>query len=545
MPLNRNHFIDVFKFLSYPLIACNAFSMCSDVLPSLAYFGISGSVVYVLLAAVFLVWLLLYLSKGSNQSKMKTELEYYEYKLMTSRPKENYISNEDLFFARYLVLFNEFRFKIYSYIIKNGYSKNDQLEKILTATVSKLEYKYSISGELASKVKEMLANFLKRFNDLVDGQDDKEKALLDALKFNDKNIFGGYSLPDGENNKVIKVFKQRNAYFLGHNTIFLIFLYLATANIIVNALTMYGSSSGVIRALASIFGTKIYMLNQGVLSVVFFLGGGIASLNLTYPMIQNFGRKLELVFQDFNYSIKNFSWHTVLAAVMAFFTAVGSAIFALYNSPVSGMMPPFFAGYAKLLTAVIAFFSVFSLYFVSVSSKFEDCFSRKNNYKISVSDIILASLILFASFLVDITFMPSSCYGILEASTLVGVGTKFWGKHGLLICIALLAAFSFSVTSFHQFSILFHPSSASKAFIIFEVIFQFSTFTVTFYYGLNKFFSMNNASLDMKTLTEIPESLKSVELGIPRDGSNSTLSSSPTCVNQIDEDIENWPNKRP
>ena len=70
-----------------------------------------------------------------------------------------------------------------------------------------------------------------------------------------------------------------------------------------------------------------------------------------------------------------------------------------------------------------------------------------------------------------------------------------WDRNGLFVAIALIGAFAFSATSFHQFSILFQPSLLSSIFIFIELFFQFSTFSVTFYYGLNKFFDFHSSDV--------------------------------------------------
>ena len=71
-----------FNYISVPLIACNAFAMCSDVMPSLIFLGVTGYVSWLLLASVFSMWLILYLCGGGNDSTRNSfEREYYLSKL--------------------------------------------------------------------------------------------------------------------------------------------------------------------------------------------------------------------------------------------------------------------------------------------------------------------------------------------------------------------------------------------------------------------------------------------------------------------------------
>ena len=73
---------DLFDRLSGPLIACNAFAMCSDVMPSLIFIGITGYVSALLLFSVVSMWLILYLYGASGDNdKSSFEQDYYINKL--------------------------------------------------------------------------------------------------------------------------------------------------------------------------------------------------------------------------------------------------------------------------------------------------------------------------------------------------------------------------------------------------------------------------------------------------------------------------------
>ena len=519
------NFWGVLKLIATPLIACNAFAMCSDVLPSLAYIGITSSVSYLFLAIIFSVWLFLYLHSSSNKNRLTTEIDYYEEKtLQTFGDDFSKKNNLDIIrlHVRYWIIFNEFRVKMY-----NAFKRNKNQNDIHNFIIKNIRYeeKYNLAKCAKKEVIKLLNNFIKRFKQAYHDDLRKTSVVGDERKYfiiSDDNfkqphflkVLFGKEIPFED--KFFESFSKREKYLINSDIFLRIITFIAGANIVVNALTMFGGAHGVLRSLSQIFGPNILLINENAVGILFFLAGGIASYMLTYPMIQNFGRKFELILQDFSYSLKSFKWHNVMAVIMAFFTAIGSAIFTLYNSPIPAMLPVNLAGlasYAKIFTAIVAFLSVFSLYFVSVSSKFQEWFSKSQNSKSNFKKTMLFGLVIFLLFLIDYLYLPKMFFGYVEILGAFAFCFSNWGQNGLFLVIAMIGAIAFSATSFHQFSILFQPTLLSSIFIFVELLFQFSTFTVTFYYGLNKFFESHSSDSRVDVLYKaIPtEEIKRVD----------------------------------
>ena len=111
---SNNKFNCLLDSLSGSLIACNAFAMCSDVMPSLIFIGITGYVSALLLFSVVSMWLILYLYGASGDNdKPSFEQDYYINKL--TEP----VTDDDRIMIKSWVMFNDFRVKLFKYFRQN------------------------------------------------------------------------------------------------------------------------------------------------------------------------------------------------------------------------------------------------------------------------------------------------------------------------------------------------------------------------------------------------------------------------------------------
>ena len=476
-----------FNYISVPLIACNAFAMCSDVMPSLIFLGVTGYVSWLLLASVFSMWLILYLCGGGNDSTRNSfEREYYLSKL------KRQVTAQDKDAIKSWVEFNYFRIKLYNSLSIHSSGEIDKIHKIDThVSFFKNRYlknKFRLDGD--NDIKKMISKWIEKFSsDLKKSDVNLGLAEGFILSTDSFNINKGY-FDNSCRDDLLDIFKGREKDLISNQYILKLVSFFAAANIAINALTMFGSAAGVMKTISTMLSLSISPFALNIMAIVFLLAGACASFKLTRPMIHMFGRKLDK-YCNLDDIKANFSPYTFLSIIMAFFTAAASAVFAVYNTPIIAMLPPSLLGLSfaiRCLTFAIVIVSSFSLYFVSVSTKLESWRQYHSDVPIAFDKLFAALGFIALSILTDITLMPASYYGCIEVITLLGLAcNNYFGESGLPVVIALLASFSFCLTSFHQFCVLFTPGIICKALIVVETLFQFSTFSITFYFGSSKF----------------------------------------------------------
>ncbi|MBT4885187.1 MAG: hypothetical protein HON55_03425, partial [Legionellales bacterium] len=477
-----NIFNDFIDRLSVPLIACNAFAMCSDVMPSLIFVGITGHISTLLLVSVCLMWLILYLygASGGND-KYSFERDYYINKLT----KKTTPSDEIM--IKSWVMFNDFRIKLYKHFRHNPKENIDS--NIIKAIKDKLISKYSKEKE---DQKNMVVQWIDSFYDTFSIKaDSSEKYFSTRFLLNEGEI--NKLIGSKGNKKLISIFAAREASLISGRYMVRLFSSIAVANIVINALTMFGSAPGVMKVIATYFSISISPFALNLMAVLFLLAGAWSSCKLTWPMINKFGLKLDAFIDDLNFSKGNFSNYTRLAAVMAFFTAIGSATFAVYNTPIIAMLPPALLGLSFLvryITFAIVLVSSFSLYFISVSTKLGYWGERSelefNINAVDYKNIFIGLAFIGLSVLADVVYLPIAYHGCIEIMTLFGLGYMNYGEKGILMLVSSLASFAFCLTSYHQLCALFAPALIYNVFIAIEIVFQFFTIAITFYFGSSK-----------------------------------------------------------
>jgi hypothetical protein len=478
------------------LIACNAFAMCSDVMSSLLFAGVGGYFSLALLSIVFLLWLNLYLCGGKPLDPFELEKNYYHEKFIQSFPKHNveHKAAFKLLVVQWLRL-AELRHALVCYqenpVDGKSLDYNGMVEKLIrkwqrdsTVEAAHLDafrtvaHNYQTYLQKKATASTTIPRAHYRFEDA-----DFNVATMSQILTGIEQLNLGW----------LEILKAREVSIFKPKYILFGVSVLALANVLINALTMFGGANGVAQTIALLCGVQFPLVVTHIIALIFLCAGGYASYQLTRPMIRHFGYDLELYFQDMTHFHKKFSWLNVLAGFMAFFSAIASATFALYNTPLVGMLPVALVGCAPLIQGfvfVIAFFSVFSLYFVSVTSKFSD-WRQAQQGSFHLDRILLPLLIIAASVALDWVCLPSYLHGLLELLVMLEVAHENYGFKGILFTVSLFGSFAFCLTSFHQICVLFHPGPVMLALCSVVTIFQFATFAVTFYYGCCRAFSLD------------------------------------------------------
>ena len=482
------------------LVACNAFAMCSDVLSSLLFAGVTGYISLALLVIVFLLWLNLYLCGGKPLNPFDLEKDYYCDKFIMAYPQYN-----DEHFNEYKQLVEnwlrlaEYRNELVRFHEKNrtGSSNIDEAyDNIAEKLCQKWQKRDGLSEAQAEAFQQVVTSYrqtLSKKNRDASKQHYFAFSEDDFQKENMQKIFSTTQATD----EWFSMLKTRETALFRQKYILLGVSMLALANVLINALTMFGGAQGVVHTVAILCGIQVPAIVTQIAALLFLGAGGYASYQLTRPMIRHFGYDLELYFQDVRHFHQKFSWLNVLAGLMAFFSAIASATFALYNTPLVGMLPVALVGCAPLIQGfvfVIAFFSVFSLYFVSVTSKFRD-WQREQAFRFDMGGVCSLLVILAASLALDMVYFPGYLHGFLELFVLLEATHAQYGKKGVLFTISLFGSFAFCLTSFHQICLLFHPGPIMLALSSVVTIFQFATFAVTFYYGCCRRLSVDTVEL--------------------------------------------------
>ena len=289
---------------------------------------------------------------------------------------------------------------------------------------------------------------------------------------------------------------------------------VAVLNTFMNALTLAGGVVGILTLVK-----LSYLLNfsniHNIISTVFFIAGAVSALTLTYPCIIEVGANTTRFLKRWRlnstsnknkiFTIANSIY--ILAFFMAFFSAFASSIFAIFSSPLFSLLPIYFVWENYLISVVIGlivFIASFSLYFSSISNKLSEISKIKNstNTMNILQGIleILAILTLIA--VIDYFYLPWNLFGILEVIVALSCSYIYFGKDGLCLSFSIIAGLFYSLTSAHQFFTLFVFSKAFSALVVIECLFQFITFSITFYYAstivYDAFVSYISKSVDKK-----------------------------------------------
>lgn len=505
------------------LVACNAFAMCSDVMTSLLFAGIGGYFSLALLSVVFLLWLNLYLCGGKTLNPFDVEKSYYYDKFDQNFP-DHAPEHKQKFkqLVKQWLRLVELRHELVRFrekqVIGQELNYADMVERLIT----KWKRDHQVKESHYSQFRD-IANAYNRVLSRKAPQVTREFYRFKDTDFNlstMREIFAEIELTDG----LLEMLKVRESSIFKPRYILLGVSTLALANVLINGLTMFGGASGVLHTVALLCGVEFSAMATHIVALIFLCAGCYASYQLTRPMIRHFGYDLELYFQDRRHFNKKFSWLNILAGLMAFFSAIASATFALYNTPLVGMLPvalvscaPFIQGFVF----VIAFFSVFSLYFVSVTSKFRD-WQKEQFSGYQLDRLLLPLLIIVASVALDFGCFPVYLHGILELLVMLEVAHERYGLKGVLFTVSLFGSFAFCLTSFHQICVLFNPSPMMLVLSSVVTIFQFATFAVTFYYGCCRAFSVESAQVSSSNSPAGASEIKSGQYYIRSSSSSSS-----------------------
>lgn len=224
---------------------------------------------------------------------------------------------------------------------------------------------------------------------------------------------------------------------------------IALLNVVLNGLTLMGGIAAFMTfcerygILSAVFLSGNFWLVSGF----FFLAGVIASYSLTYQNI----KKAWPTIAD-KASKGEIPVHLALSFVIAFFTAVSSALFALYCTPLVGLfhiVVPWQLVLARISVTVLAFIAAFGLYFVSLNDQLEK--------------------------------LSAFCKKLVK-----GKAEKPSASQVFFMLISIVAATAFCFTSYHQFAVLFTITNANRGFIIAEVCCQWFAFAMAYVYSYNK-----------------------------------------------------------
>ena len=215
-------------------------------------------------------------------------------------------------------------------------------------------------------------------------------------------------------------------------------------NILLNGFTLMGGIAAFMTFCEryGILSAAFLHSNFILVSGLFFLAGLGASYSLTYQRILAAWPKIKEEFQT-----GRFSPSLTVAIIVAFFTAISSSLFALYCTPLVGLLHivvPWQLALARVSVALLAFISAFALYFVSLNRQLADMYSVCKKLRDGEMDMPSASTIFF-------------------------------------LIISLVAATAFCFTSYHQFAVLFTITNANRGFIIAEVCCQWLAFTAAYF----------------------------------------------------------------
>ena len=215
-------------------------------------------------------------------------------------------------------------------------------------------------------------------------------------------------------------------------------------NIFLNGFTLMGGIASFIAFCEryGVLSAAFLHSNFVLVSGLFFLAGLIASYSLTYQRILKAWPKIK---GEFGKDKVHFSPSLTISIIIAFFTAISSALFALYCTPLVGLLHivvPWQLALARVCVALLAFISAFALYFVSLNSQLEGM---------------------------------GAAYQSLKDGKIPSASTVFF------LIISLVSATAFCFTSYHQFAVLFTITNANRGFIIAEVCCQWVAFTAAYF----------------------------------------------------------------
>jgi hypothetical protein len=482
--------------ISYALLLGCVFGICSDTITALSFVGIHNYFAYALFSLVLFGWLILYSSGSKPPRKIETERSYYLSKVY-SIVDENSLQGSDKAVVEYAVsawvLLNNYRVKMHEN--SSGTTDNDRLSKsIIEYILDRPNIEFRDGSD--NSIREILSKFENEY---------KNKKIVVNEGFL-KDFLGLDHYPVDKKNEVFSAlasaFNSREDYLISSNFVLRFFISLSTVNLIINGLTMYGNATGVINIWGYLFGFMVSGSYLELIRIYLLFAGFFASYCLTAPLIQSFGRDVELLIQDFSYCSSKFGSKHALAILLALCSSAASALFAVYSSPVVKLLPA--AGITAriilaCLTAIIAFTSSFSLYYNSIIAKLTDFESKGSlSFDVYYSAFFLIGLIAVCFF--DFIFFPPKMIGLLTMLYCCLSAQLAYGDHGLMFAMAIFASFAFCLTSYHQFNVLFALDITSKYLVSIICFFQFFTFCATFYYGLAKSYLLlqddSNAGLE-------------------------------------------------